>query len=276
VCPRHARPQISGWSNHVHSPSYFGRGVLAPPLEGGLYLVAAAASSDKATKIMSEQIVLDRFSGYIDGHPDHCPICHTKVIPRPVASTQRTQVFNASLEIAYICPNSKCQEMFIAYFQDPIREYDKKAYRFEIARPIRPVPELFSKFIQGTSQAFCSIYNEAHHAEQLGLTEVCGVGYRKALEFLVKDYLIKNPQNDAETIKSALLGACIQKYITDDRVKQVAKRAAWLGNDETHYTRRWKNKDLSDLKTMINLVLHWMEAEHLTQEALKSMPERGP
>ena len=26
----------------------------------------------------------------------------------------------------------------------------------------------------------------------------------------------------------------------------------WLGNDETHYERRWKDKDLDDLKVMIN------------------------
>jgi hypothetical protein len=165
--------------------------------------------------------------------------------------------------------------MFIGYFREPRGDEKEDVLSFHIAQPIRPVPQPFDKFIQETSPAFCSIYNEAHHAEQLGLLEICGVGYRKALEFLVKDYLIKNFPNDAEAIRSTPLGTCIDKYIRDGNVKQVAKRAAWLGNDETHYERRWKDKDLGDLKKMIDLVLHWMQAEHHTQELLKSMPTRG-
>ena len=98
------------------------------------------------------------------------------------------------------------------------------------------------------------------------------MGYRKAFEFLIKDYLIKNRSNDANAIKSAMLGACINNYVTDTNTKNVAKRVTWLGNDETHYERRWVDKDLSDLKTMINLAIHWIEAEHATAELLKSMP----
>jgi hypothetical protein len=71
-----------------------------------------------------------------------------------------------------------------------------------------------------------------------------------------------------------MLGTCIEEYVKDANIKVVAKRATWLGNDETHYERRWKDKDLNDLKTMINLVQHWIQAEHLTKEALKSMPDR--
>jgi hypothetical protein len=52
----------------------------------------------------------------------------------------------------------------------------------------------------------------------------------------------------------------------------VAKRAVWLGNNQTHSNRRWINKDVQDLKTLIELAHHWNVAEYLTQEALKSMP----
>jgi hypothetical protein len=58
-------------------------------------------------------------------------------------------------------------------------------------------------------------------------------------------------------------------------IKQVSERATWLGNDETHYQRRWVDKDLSDLKVLIDLVLHWIKMEHLTDEALNSMPARA-
>jgi hypothetical protein len=169
--------------------------------------------------------------------------------------------------------------MFIGYFDGPsgaVNDPIRTAHRFKTVRPIRPVPLQFEKFIQDTSPAFCTVYSEAYEAEQLGLTEICGVGYRKALEFLIKDYLIKNEAGNEAAIKSTHLGTCIETYVKDEKIKQVAKRATWLGNDETHYERRWKNKDLSDLKTMIGLVLHWTQAEHLTKEALKSMPPKGP
>lgn len=64
----------------------------------------------------------------------------------------------------------------------------------------------------------------------------------------------------------------IRDHVSDTKVKQVAARAVWLGNDETHYSRKWEDKDLKDLKMLIKLTLHWIEMDELTQEALKSMP----
>lgn len=33
----------------------------------------------------------------------------------------------------------------------------------------------------------------------------------------------------------------------------------WLGNDETHYVRRWEEKDLSDLKRLISMTVSWID-----------------
>ena len=108
-------------------------------------------------------------------------------------------------------------------------------------------------------------------AEAYGLTEVCGAGYRKALEFLVKDYLIQVSPQDASDIKKEFLGTCIKARVQDVKVKQCAELAAWLGNDETHYERRWVGKDLGDLKLLIDLTVHWVSSELLTQKYSASM-----
>jgi hypothetical protein len=121
------------------------------------------------------------------------------------------------------------------------------------------------------SQSYCAIFQEAHKAEEFGLREICGVGYRKALEFLIKDYLIAIHRADKTPIEASMLAPCIEKYVTDAKLKEIAKRATWLGNDETRYQKRWVDKDLSNLKTMIRIALYWIEAEYLTEEALKSM-----
>lgn len=70
-----------------------------------------------------------------------------------------------------------------------------------------------------------------------------------------------------------MLGRCIADDLADDRIKNVARRAAWLGNDETHYVRRWEDRDIENLKRLIELTVRWIEMELETEEALAAMPD---
>jgi hypothetical protein len=223
---------------------------------------------------MAIQLTPSGSSSYMEiaAHPDHCPICHSKVIPKLLWIEGGGRFYAADLEVVYKCPNSECDEMFIGYFRSGHSASGVLA--LFLTRPFEPVPIAFSQCIRDISPTFCEIYDHAHKAEEFGLTQVCGVGYRKALEFLIKDYLLRNRPDDKTAIETKLLGPCIEKYVEDPRIREVAKRAAWLGNDETHYQRRWVDKDLNDLKMLVDLVLHWIEMEHLTEEALNSMPAK--
>ena len=110
---------------------------------------------------------------------------------------------------------------------------------------------------------------------------VAGPGYRKALEFLIKDYIISQfTEEDAgkraahkTAVERQQLASCISEYIKSDQIKEISRRAAWLGNDETHYVRKWEGKVLQDLKKLISLTLHWIEAEKLTADIIKDVPE---
>ena len=95
------------------------------------------------------------------------------------------------------------------------------------------------------------------------------------MEFLIKDYLISNTTEDTEKekIKKEFLGAIIEKRVKHAQLKAVAKRATWLGNDETHYERKWQDKDISDLKDLIDLTIRWIETDKLTEKLLHDMPE---
>ena len=110
----------------------------------------------------------------------------------------------------------------------------------------------------------------------MGLNQICGVGYRKALEFIIKDYLLMNISDESkrDSIRKKFLGNCIKEDVSSTNIKEVAKRAVWLGNDETHYTRIWIEKDVSDLKHLIDLTIRWIENEIETQRLLASMPEQ--
>ncbi len=56
-------------------------------------------------------------------------------------------------------------------------------------------------------------------------------------------------------------------------MKVCASRAAWLGNDETHYERRWEQHDIKDLRLLIRLSVNWIENVILTMEYEEGMPE---
>jgi hypothetical protein len=121
------------------------------------------------------------------------------------------------------------------------------------------------------------ILNQAVEAEAHGLDEVSGVALRKAFEFLIKDYCINRNPDKEKIIKKTFLGACIKEFVDDPKIKKCAEKAVWLGNDETHYERRWEDKDINDLKTLIQLSMNWIVNEKLTEEYMKSFekPKNG-
>lgn len=203
--------------------------------------------------------------------PDTCPICHHAINPNgPLYTYINNRLHPNDAQLLFRCTRRDCQNLFIASYRE-----NPSSSRFEFlnSTPKKFLPRNFSETILELSLQFTEIYNEASSAETNGLMKICGVGYRKALEFLIKDYLIKIHPEKEQEIKSKFLGKCITEYIPNENIKAIAKRATWLGNDETHYIRIWEGKDLEDLKKLIDLTLHWIEMEQLTQEVIKDMPD---
>src|SRR5690554_5943536 len=118
---------------------------------------------------------------------------------------------------------------------------------------------------------FSQIYNAAYFAEQNNLLEICGVGYRKSLEFLIKDYLITLFPDKEELIKKNTISNCINEFVEDVRLKSAASWAIWLENDQTHYEKKWSDKDLKDLITLIKVTMNWIELEIMTKRFNDSM-----
>jgi len=201
----------------------------------------------------------------ISGLPNECPHCHRAVTPNPLFGHNA----GSRAEVFMFCPNDECNRCFIGYYKIQGTTWYFKGDTSEGSINGRE----FTKLISGISPDFIKIYNESFAAEQKRLLEICGIGYRKALEFLIKDYVILNNESKKDKIEKEYLGKCIETYLEDKKIKSVAKRAAWLGNDEAHYVRKWEGKNLDDLKKLIDLTLHWMEYEELTKSFEEEMPE---
>lgn len=117
---------------------------------------------------------------------------------------------------------------------------------------------------------FPKIYNQAKKAENSELDLIAGMGYRKALEFLVTDYLMKYhldkvSEEDLNNPKTSLRKN-IDK-LPGEKIKQLAKAASFIGNDETHYTRRHPEYDIEAIKAFISAVIAEIENEIIFEEA---------
>jgi hypothetical protein len=210
----------------------------------------------------------------LDKLPDTCPICHSAITPVDAGyGYMISELTDSKLEHTFRCPSEKCEHTFIARYE---RTKNPTSTHFEWREslPVEPVDIKHSKIIATISPSFCEIYNQAHIAEGYNLDLIAGPGYRKALEFLIKDYLIAKhaEAEEKQKIVAMQLGNCIASYVKNEKISLTAARAAWLGNDETHFVRKWEDKDLKDLKVLIELTVRWIEMELMTAEAVLDMP----
>ena len=205
--------------------------------------------------------------------PDTCPLCHHSIVPiTQFAFCDREKRGSRNcLQIVFRCPKKDCKNLFIANYSSLDQHCNN--FIFQYSRPVTRLRRDFTETIREISPSFCEIYNQSLVAEEEGLLEVCGGGYRKALEFLIKDYLIRNCSGCVDVIEKKSLGDCIVHDIKNENVKKIAKRATWLGNDEVHYLKKWEGKDLKDLKNLIDVTLYWIEMEKLTVDVEQEMPE---
>lgn len=211
----------------------------------------------------------DEFFTELKDFPSKCPLCHISIEPIFIDGYLINENDYSNAELVFKCTSKECEQLFIALYH----RYEN--YYFEIDTYPKNIQSIDFEFeIHEISDSFVRIYNEAHKAEQHKLKEIAGVGYRKALEFLIKDYLINHIKIDRSNIEKTPLGACINNFINQQHIKSVAERAAWLGNDETHYVRKWEEKDINDLKGLISLTVNWIAMEIKTNNLINEMEPR--
>lgn len=191
----------------------------------------------------------------IKQHPDSCPLCHNNLV---LNEFKDSLLYDDILQLIYQCPSKKCNRLFIAYYSQGYRGDD---FLFQTSLPGKVLVPEVSAEIEKLSPDFVKIFNDSYTAEKLGLDGISGIGYRKALEFIVKDYAIHRLGKDASDIKGKFLGTVIKEDIGDSRLKKAFKLASWLANDETHYARKWKNYNIADLKRLIEIAMRLINDE---------------
>lgn len=135
----------------------------------------------------------------------------------------------------------------------------------------------FSEEIDQISPRFSKYFKEAEIIYSQGLLNSSGPIYRKALEYLIKDYaIINNPRKKGE-IKNEELFQSINKYISNEEIKGCAHKVRILGNLDVHYQELDKEpteKDIEILREFIYLTIYWFEQTLKTKRLLSQFRSR--
>lgn len=201
--------------------------------------------------------------------PDSCPLCHNGVEPKFLAAIWCSE--GRRVEAAYRCPKRSCQGMFIGVYRD--LHGAAVQWSLHYVTPSVPVLPRYPESVIKLSPRFVEIMGQVAAAEARKLDQLVGMGMRKAIEFLMKDFAIQEHPDQKVNIEKGELAWVIGQYIQDGNINAVAKRAAWLGNDETHYLRRWADRDITDLQKLVQLTVNWIESHELTKEYRMEMPD---
>lgn len=202
-------------------------------------------------------------------YPEYCPHCGKNISPEKIYVSDSEDSYSsedARFVVTFRCSRSACKKYFaVEYiFTSPSKLCSIAKYSY---RP--PIKVKLPENIEKVSPVFVEIYSQATVAESEALNQIAGVGYRKAAEFLIKDYAISKNKDDEEKIKAIMLGQVIAEYLNDfPKIQALAKSVAWIGNDETHYVRRHDDKDIQDLKKFILSAAQFIAADYDADEAL--------
>jgi len=213
--------------------------------------------------------------------PNICPHCHVVNTPhlKYKSPTLDTDGSPCNIQI-WQCSNQECGKLFGVLYKNV--NGTVKIVKFLNGLPKGPIwPKPISNLKDGKSigtekeiqSKFIKTYLQSLEAESNGLDEIAGMGYRKAIEYLVKDWAIQSNPKEKDKILGLWLSSIIQNYFTGD-LKEILERATWLGNDQTHYNKLFEEYNIEHLKELIDLIMVELDREYKKQHYIKNIEKR--
>lgn len=208
--------------------------------------------------------------------PKTCPYCGRMVTPHILSSylNRNDNMDRLSFTSFFVC--NACSETFAAqYFLHLGSEGYRGSFKKTIPTQYTETFKIDSR-IADISPRYAALSEDSDVALSHGLTDLAGMGYRKALECLLKDSLIyKYPDSDKNDIIRLSLFDTIARFkdINPDLVK-VANQARVIGNEYTHYDTKYESYDITDLKNLIQISSHWLLIALVT-DSISPLPPKS-
>lgn len=213
--------------------------------------------------------------------PNICPHCHITNIPHLEWQSFSSDTDGHLVHIsAWHCSNSRCNKIFVALFRQQKGIVEFKRYLNGLPKGPdwpKPIEDLTTGVqTQGSEpkkSLFIKTYLQSLEAENSGLDEIAGMGYRKAIEYLVKDWAIQSRPTDKDIIEKLWLGQVINNYYSGD-LKEILERATWLGNDQSHYNKLFEEYDINTLKELIDLIMVELDRQYKRDHYIQTIEKR--
>lgn len=122
--------------------------------------------------------------------------------------------------------------------------------------------QYFDEKIEALSPRFVEIYNQAYAAEQKNHFDLAGMGYRSAMEMLIKDYALSFELAPLEEIAKKNLNRSIDSYFKDDTQSFIsADVVRMLGNEFTHWDKNEEALSLEELKGYLDIFVQTIKVK---------------
>lgn len=191
-------------------------------------------------------------SDYTIEIPDTCPHCG-----KNMESEQIDAVYDRvarTVALIFRCSINDCHKYFILEYsvtRDSIGSIGSINELINYSYNGFQEPAI-SENIRNLSPIFSETFIEATIAETKELTNISGIAYRKAFEFLVKDFASHQNPEEVEKIRKNSLNNVIDMFYKEmPKIKELLHITRRIGNDETHYYREFTDIDIEDLKKLI-------------------------
>lgn len=167
--------------------------------------------------------------------------------------------FNNGYLLIATCECTACHKNFFFACESANGSYAKMVSMY----PSFQVTPYANEKLAAISQRFIDMYNQALFAEFNQNYELAAIGFRSALEILVKDYAIQELGEPAETVAKQSLCNAIEKYLNLPDLVNTADVVRILGNDYTHYQRKYPEHDFALLKKYMEIFLSQIEVRYM-------------
>lgn len=204
--------------------------------------------------------------GFRFSKPAVCPRCGCGTDAPYIA--KQSFSYNGHVLLFFVCKCTACQKDFcFASEQDGNNVGPCIAIAPSITADIYE-----NKVLSSVSERFIDIYNQALKAEFDGSFELAAIGFRSALEVLIKDYAINELHIPKEEVVKKDLFNSISEYLHQEELINTADVIRILGNDFTHYERKYPEHDFALLKGYMDIFLKQVEVLYMIKHPPVSRP----
>lgn len=167
--------------------------------------------------------------------------------------------FESKFLLLATCKCTSCQKTFFFLCE---RE-PKGDGKFIYMHPSISFSPFKSNILEKISPRFIEMYNQSLQAEFAKSYDLAAIGFRTSLEILIKDFAITElyiPEDEAA--KKTLCDA-ISSYLGQTDLLKTADVVRILGNDHTHYKRKYPQHDFDLLKGYMDIFLKQIKVQYM-------------